>query len=123
MADVAVVISEPDEDNGSTKVATWSPLTSTNLTGSPIKFNPWGDRTVQILGIFDTTTVTMQGSNDGGATWFTLNDVANTEISVTAAGGFAIEQVPLLIRPLIAGGAGSSITVIVAMRRSNQSRQ
>ena len=42
--------------------------------------------TVQALGSFNSSVHEMQGSNDGGTTWFTLQDAFGTDISFNAAG-------------------------------------
>jgi hypothetical protein len=106
----------------------WETLTSANPTGRPVDIAKYTDKSVQIFGTFDTTTVLMQGSNDpranpdhpdhASAVWETLPDPQGNAISKTAN---ALEQIldnTKWIRPnLSVAGAGSDIDVaIVAIR-------
>lgn len=118
----AVVSDEGTSRDGSVKLVLWEALTGTNLDGSPLKFPEWADRTVQMVGNFDTCTVTMQGSNDG-STWFTLTDPLGNNVALTAAGGKTILEQPLWVRPLLSSAGGSSdVDVYLLIRRPNNMR-
>lgn len=96
---------------------TWTPLTSTNVSGQPIDMGHWVDRCIQISGTFDGATCKIQGSNDG-TNWFTLTDPLGSDISIsTNAAMKQVTEGPLWMRPLVSGaGALTSLTVIAAMR-------
>jgi hypothetical protein len=70
---------------------------------------------VQINGTFGGATVVFQGSNDG-TNWFTLSDVSNTAISVTANALRELRTSAVYVRPAISGGTGDTITVTCAFR-------
>jgi len=95
-------------------------LTNANGDGAPVGPNhaDYADRNVQLVGTLGGATIVLQGSNDGGTTWYSLDDPQGNDLSFTAAGGKAISEVPELTRPLLTGGAGSSVTVLVMARRS-----
>ena len=84
----------------------WEGLVSGSLDGEALdlndqKFSGGLERCVQFVGTFSTTTVVLQGSNDGSA-WATLNDPLGTAISATATGSlFQVLESPRYIRPII----------------------
>lgn len=84
----------------------WSGLSHTNTTGTAVEFPNWRDRSVQIVGTFDSATVVIEGSNDG-STWVTLTDPQGNAISKTAAALEQIEEVVRYIRPSHSGGTAS----------------
>lgn len=92
---------------------TWSAIgnadTATEI-GDDEGIVAFADKTVQVDGTFGGTTVTLEGSNDG-ASWFGLSDPQGTAISFTAAGLSAILENPRYIKPVMTGGAASSINV------------
>lgn len=68
-------------------------------------------KTVQVSGDFGTGgTVEIEGSNDGGTSWNTLEDESGSALSLTAAGIHAIAAPPELIRPRVS--AGDSVTAL-----------
>lgn len=79
-----------------------------NDVGAAVGNTQYADRSVQVIGTFGGATVTMQGSNDGGTTWSTLNDGAGTPLTFTAAGIKQVLEVSQKIRPSIAGGGGTT---------------
>ena len=95
----------------------WDAITEADL-GSAAQSGRFPDKSVQALGTFGTGgTVAMEGSNDGGTTWFALNDPLGTPIAlVTSAPGAAILENPGLIRPNISAGTGVSLNVRLVMR-------
>ena len=109
--------------NDETARITWV-LTNTDADGAPVgkHWADHADRNVQVLGTFGGATVAMQGSNDGGTTYFTLDDPQGTDLSFSAAGGKAVSEVPQLTRPLLTGGAASSVTVAMVLRRSRSAQ-
>ena len=108
--------------DGSVLSVTWEGLNSTDLDGAPVKVAEWADRTVQMVGTFDTGTVTMQGSNDG-SNWETLTDPLGNNVALTDEGIKALLEGPLYMRPLLSSaGASSDVDVIMIMRRNNPMR-
>ncbi len=116
MATIAAV--RTDNSDG-THRHLWETLTSTNLDGAAISIPGAADRTVQIMGVFDTCTVVLQGSLEATPTvWFTLTDPQGTPISKTAAAGEAILENVTWIRPLVSSaGASTDIDVILLSRK------
>lgn len=106
----------------------WLNLTTTNLDGQPLTYHGTGDRTVQVDGTFGAAaTLTLQGSNDpiGGGVptnWFTLSFPSAVAAQFTTAGGAGIKLItecPAWIRPLLAGGDGTTaLNVRLAIRRN-----
>jgi len=101
------------------KVHTWTGLLNGD-DGSPALYTGAGDRTVQVLGTFGVGgTIIFEGSLDGGTNWFPLKDPSSTAISFTAAGGRAVLENVLAIRPRVTGGDGTtSLTAIMCARRT-----
>lgn len=84
--------------------------------GSPWKNPGLADRSVAVTGTFGGATVTLQGSNDG-TNWFTLKDPLGNNLtwtSSTATTGLKqIGEITLYLRPITAGGTGTSVVVTV----------
>jgi hypothetical protein len=91
-------------------------------TGAPIRMSNFQDRTVQVVGTFGVTgSVTIQGSNDDGATWATLTDPLGNALTFTAAGIKQITELPLDIRPIVtAGDVTTALAVWLHMRGANK---
>ncbi len=93
-------------------VVSWTPLAGTDV-GSAVELPRLSDRTVQILGTFDSATVVLQGSLNG-TDWVTLTDPQGNAISKTAAAIEAVTEVVRFIRPSLSGGLGScAVTVLL----------
>ena len=75
-----------------------------------------GDRSVQIIGTFGTSTVAIQGSNDGGTTWASLTDPQGNVIEKTAAALEAVTEYTAKIRPYVSGGTTSDVDVYLIVR-------
>ena len=102
---------------------TWTPLTSTNLSGSWYPVGKFSDMTVHAYGTWDGATLILQGSNELGApaSPITLTDPGMTAISMTADAMESVMQAPVQFRPLISGaGAGTSLTISVRMMTSSR---
>lgn len=76
------------------------------------------DLSVQIIGTFGGATVIVQGSNDDGTTWATLNDLGGTAISKTAAALAGIRERVKHIRLSASGGTGQSLKAYLFARRN-----
>ena len=87
----------------------WEGLASSGDVGAAVEVGPYPDRSVQVTGSFTGgATCGFEGSNDGGATWFTLNDYAGAAISLTAAGGSGVREVSRMARPKLSAGSGGA---------------
>lgn len=102
------------------KVYTWTGLLNGD-DGSPASYTGAGDRTIQVTGTFGVGgTIIFEGSLDGGATWFGLRDPSSTAISLTAAGGRAVLENVLLVRPRVTAGDGTtSLSAYLTVRRNS----
>jgi hypothetical protein len=106
-------------------VASWTPLTTTNLDGQAFEMPGWSDRSVHVFGTFGVgATLTIQGSNEATpAAWVTLAAAGDPAEDMTflTAGGNDIKQVLEVcrwVRPLLSGGDGTTnLTVLMLVRR------
>jgi len=96
-------------------VATWELATGDD--GAPIRYAGAADRTVQVFGTFGGATIGMQGSLDG-INWAPLTDAQGNAIAMTAAGLEAITELVRFTRPVVTGGSGTSVTVMLLMRQT-----
>lgn len=95
---------------------TWADLDA-GETGVAVDVSRWQERTIQIAAAVGTSTVTIQGSNDG-TNWATLNSKAMDAdsaipLSGLGAGIYSILENPRFIRPVLAAGDTSNIPVIL----------
>ena len=87
----------------------WETLTTTNRPGAGVLMATTPDKTVQVTGTFGASaSIAIEGSNDGGTTWFACHDITNTVIALTAAGAALIVENPKLLRPNLSSGDGST---------------
>lgn len=89
----------------------WEAVTEADV-GAATKCAQYSDKTVQVVGTFGGSTLTMQGSNDG-TNWFTLTDPAGANVAFTVTGAKLIAENPLYIRPSCTGGASTDLDVYV----------
>lgn len=84
-------------------------------SGERADLGRYSDKTVQVLGTFDTASVTIEGSMDG-QNWAALNGAGGVgELSgLTSATQALLIENPRYVRvPAIGGGASTDVTVIV----------
>lgn len=85
--------------------------------GEAVRISNWQDRSVQVLGTWDSATLVIQGSNDGGTTWETLRDTAGSNLTFSSNGLKQILELVDLIRPSVSGGgATTSLDVWIQTR-------
>jgi len=85
----------------------WEGFVDSTDVGTEVSMRGYRDRSVQVLGSFTGgLEITIQGSNDGGATWATLTDPQGNALVFTAAKIEAITEMVDLIRPRATAGAG-----------------
>jgi len=70
---------------------------------------------VQVDGTFGGTSVAIHGSLDG-VTYGALASHANTALAVTSAGMASVRDPVLYIKPVLTGGSGSSVNVLIMVR-------
>lgn len=92
-------------------------------TGEPVNLGDWADRTVQVVGTFGAGgSLTIEGSNDKTSetpTYFALTDPQGNAVTKTANALEVIEESPLIIRPNVGGGDGTTtLTVKMVCRRN-----
>jgi hypothetical protein len=98
-------------------VASWTALLNGD-DGEALKMPGANDRSVQVVGTFGSGgTLVIEGSNDGGATWGTLNDPQGNALSFTSSKVEAIQELTASIRPRVTAGDGTtSLAVHVLVR-------
>ena len=117
---MAVINGKTDHVQHGVLQTTWAGL-ATGDTGTTQQLSRYPVHSVQFLGTFGGSTVTLEGSDDN-VTFFTLTGEsaaggADSIVSTAAATRFDIKNiVPLHIRPKVTGGAGVSVTVILTSR-------
>ena len=120
MATVNPAITHIGSQDGSVLKFEWT-LTGTN-DGAPMQFAEWADRSVAMTGTWGGGTVVWEGSNDGGVTYYTLNDPQAVAISKTANALEQVIEVTEYARPRASVGV-TSVVVSVVVRRQNNMRQ
>lgn len=84
-------------------------------TGNPIAISNQGDVTIQVSGTFAGAGITLQGSNEPGATnGIALHDIDGNAINLTAGGILQVKEKTLFLWPVITGGNGTtSLTITI----------
>lgn len=118
MATIDYTIEELRDYTPHVYLVKWEGLTNGDQ-GRPIEFVDHADRTVQFLGTFDTSTVSMKGSMDG-TTYGLITDADNANVEVTAAGApLVLREIPRYTRPeCTAGGGSTDIDCYLLIRRN-----
>lgn len=97
---------------------TWSGLLNLD-TGTPESVARFAAATVQVKGTFGAAgSVSIEGSNDGGTTWAIINDTRGeaSPATFTAADVRRLNERPLLIRPNVTAGDGTTnLTVLITL--------
>lgn len=87
----------------------WSGLAQGD-TGTPISLSQFRGASVQATGTFSTGgQVDIQGSNDGGSTWATLDNLSDSALELTDTSIEGIREYTELIRPSVSAGDGSTL--------------
>ena len=113
---MATVFPTVREKPAQSYLATWDGMASGDV-GDHIDYIGHADRTVQVVGTFGGATVAIQGSLNG-TEWATLNDAQGNPIEITAPKIEAITEMVLFIRPVVTGGSGTSVSVLLMMRKT-----
>lgn len=130
------VVREPTntvlKDN--TRLIVWTGLDGDD-SGQAVFLPNYSDKTVQIIGTFDSNTLTVYGSNDvdrvradiaagtlfgsATATWTALTDPQGNAIAKTGAAIEEILENPAYILCVNAGGGGSTATEVMLTATRN----
>lgn len=106
--------------DGSAILITWTPV-DTGDTCVAVSLPKHNDVSVQGIGTFSGSTLTVEGSNDG-TNFIGLRDPTQTAISMTAADIRAILEHTRYVRPVLAGGSASDLTVAMLFCFTNPNR-
>ncbi|MDE2233765.1 MAG: hypothetical protein KGJ90_06725 [Patescibacteria group bacterium] len=119
------------EYNRFVKTITWKGLGGAD-SGQMAQLPRFADKCVHVFGTFGAGTVTLYGSNDPAAqtdynngtlfgsktaSWIALTDTLGNNIALTSAGLKPILEDPLYILPVVTGGTGSNLTVIICAKK------
>lgn len=110
------------QGDGSVILAQWT-LTGTD-SSAPFAFSSWADKSVQVGTAGDTFNggaVVLEGSNDGGASWYLLDNPQGTGLTFTAAGLKQVLEITGLVRAR-ASVAVTSVNVYLLVRRQTSLR-
>jgi len=104
----------------------WDTLTTTNADGQPIpsNFADYADRHVQVVGAFGVGgNLRVAGSLDL-SNYAALNDPFGAALNITAASVKGITEIPLLTRPEVTAGDGTTdLDVFIIARRSRSGKE
>ncbi len=103
---------------GITKI-TWANMANGD-TGRPVVMPASADKTVQVIGTLGAGgNCKIEGSNDEGTTYATLNDADGAAADISALSIVLIRENPETIRPNISAGDGTTdLTVILVAKRT-----
>jgi hypothetical protein len=73
---------------------------------------------VQVVGTFGGATITIEVSNDG-TNWATALGLDATAMTFTATGYREFSLSAAYVRPVISGGTGSNLSVVMVLRGSS----
>lgn len=106
------------DNNGGMLTWTWAAMANADV-GLGVSTAKCQGLAYQVLGTLGVAgSVQLEGSNDGGTTWALLKDINGTSTALTALGMVEIGIRPLMIRPHVTAGDGTtSLTVILAATR------
>lgn len=91
----------------------WSGLLNGD-TGTPAgTMEHVADYTLQVTGTFGVGgSVALQGSNDGGVTFFALEDVTGTTIAATTNKIWRLSHITKQVRPIVTAGDGTTTVTV-----------
>lgn len=107
------------DNSDQTRLVTWAGMNNASGTSIPLAIGPYQSATLTIEGTFGSGTWILQGSNDGGTTWFALKDWQNTAISATSSALFILASaLPLLIQLSWSGATSPSVTAYLGFAKN-----
>lgn len=111
MAEVVRTMSEVATGISGVKVYANAVALDADDSTSPLSLPHYSDKSVQVTGVFNGATVTLQGSNDvdpATVLWDTLHSPDMVALTFAASGMKQILENPLQIRALVSAGGGST---------------
>lgn len=121
MATITPAVTKLGGDEDVVKIV-WGPATLVADAFVPAEWVNHADRSVQVLGTFDSGTIVFEGTNDG-TNYYTLNDATGSPLSFTTAGLKEVLELTALVRPRITvANASTSLTVSMVARRPQEMR-
>lgn len=103
-----------DPDARRVDVRTWVVTGAGADDGQPYVSYLRPDKTIQLIAAdFSSTTVVIEGSNDG-TNWEALTDADGNPCSFTSADIVFVRESPFYLRPRASGGTGSITVILVA---------
>lgn len=118
MAAVTPTYTDVSRAGGGTAVlVVWTPVTSAGSdTCVPAQLPALADKSIHVSGTFGGGTVTLGGSNNGGSSYIGLTDPTQTAISITSEAIKAVLENTQLVKPVLTGGSGTSLTISMLFR-------
>lgn len=119
---MAVIAAVRTEGPGRTYRYTWDSMAGGD-SGEPVSIPGASDKTVQISGTFGTSTVSIQGSlyaADSGVYANLTDPQGNALTAIAAAALESITENTTWIKPVVAAGSGTPITVVLLARSTMQ---
>jgi hypothetical protein len=98
-----------------TRVVTWTPIANAD-TAASVEIAGWKRASAQTLGTFGGTSVGLQSSGDD-TNFAVQGNIAGTAIAHTVASISDLWLNARTIKPVLTGGAASSITHILVLRK------
>jgi hypothetical protein len=102
-------------NNSRTILVSWAEM-PTGGVGDAIPFSQYTDKSVQVVGIFGTGVVTIEGSNDG-ENWSTLTDPQGNDLNIATAKIELVCEATLLVRPRVVSGDGTTNLSVTLLAR------
>lgn len=116
MAERAASASTPNAKNVSPALTvSWSGITE-NDTAETFEKPRHSDVCVHVEGTFNSGAISIEGSNDSGATFLVLKDMEGNDLTFNQATITTVRDNVQFIRPKQPVGAGMSINVYMTMR-------
>ena len=104
---------------------TWAPVTSdsgNNDICTPLQLPQYTSKSVHVFGTFGSSTVVINGSNNGGVSFVPLDDPNGVAISISSENIEQISQNTQQVQPAISGGTLASVTIIMLCVMPNPMR-
>lgn len=107
--------------DGTSILFTYDNLDENDSAPAAIDMSEYADRSIQVVGSFNSGTVVLEGSNDG-TNYVTLTDPQGNALSFTSAGIEQIQELTRYIRPRVSAGTGVDVDVFIMLRRASSIR-
>lgn len=107
------------DNSDQTRIVTFAGMVTASGTSPSFSIGPFQNATLTIQGTFASATIVMNGSNDGGTTWFAMKDWQNTAVSATSNALINLGPVPLLVQfSWSGGGSSTSLTAYLGFAKN-----